>query len=75
MVKTCLKAGLVARTNHSLRATAATALFKANVLEKVIQERTGHHSIDALRLYERSNDVQHGAASRILALGKEVEYQ
>ena len=69
-----LKAGLEARRNHSLRATAATTLFKANVPKKVIQERTGHRSIDALRLYERSNEDQYGAASRILALGKEVEY-
>ena len=39
MVKNmCLKASLEARTNHSLRATAATALFKANVPEKIIQE-------------------------------------
>ena len=42
MVKNmCVKAGLETRTNHSLRATAATALFKADVPEKVIQERTG----------------------------------
>jgi integrase len=35
-------------TNHSLRATGATRLFEANVPEKLIQERTGHRSIDAL---------------------------
>ena len=72
MVKNmCLKAGLEARANHSLR---ATALFKANVQEKVIQEQTDHRSIDALRLCKRSDEVQHSASSRIFALGKDVEY-
>ena len=76
MVKNvCVKAGLETRTNHSLRATAATALFKADVPEKVIQERTGHRSLDALLKYERSTERQHGAASKILAIRKEVDYQ
>ena len=61
--------------NHSLCATAATALFKADVPEKVIQERTGHRSLDALRKYERSTERQHGAASKILAIRNEVDYQ
>ena len=61
--------------NHSLRATAATVLFKANVPEKVIQERTGHRSLDALRKYERSTERQHDAASKILAIRNEVDYQ
>ena len=66
------QAGLETRTNHSLRATAATALFQADVPEKVIQERTGHRSLDALRKYERSTERQHGAASKIR---NEVDYQ
>ena len=76
MVKSmCEKAGLMIRTNHSLRATAATALLKANVPEKVIQERTGHRSADALKQYGRSTKRQHGAASMILAVSREVDYQ
>ena len=69
----CVKAGLETRTNHSLRATAATALF--DIPEKVIHERTGHRSLDALRKYERSTERQHGVASKILAIRKEVDYQ
>ena len=76
MVKSmCGKAGLKIRTNHSLRTTAATALFKANVPEKVIQERTGHRSVDALRQYKHSTERQHSAASTILAVSREVDYQ
>ena len=40
-------------TNHSLRATGATALFDAGVPESLIQKRTGHRSLDALCTYER----------------------
>ena len=35
-------------TNHSLRATGATALFDANVPEAIIQKRSGHSSTKAL---------------------------
>ena len=40
-------------TNHSLRAIEATLLFDAGVPEMIIQKRTGHKSLDALRTYER----------------------
>lgn len=36
------------KTNHSLRATGATALSKAGVPEKIIQKTTGHRSLEAL---------------------------
>ncbi len=39
------------KTNHSLRATGATELYTAEVPEKIIEERTGHRSIEGLRLY------------------------
>ena len=39
-------------TNHSLRATGATVLFDAGVPESLIKKRTGHKSIDALRVYD-----------------------
>ena len=32
------------KTNHSLRATGTTAMFNANVPEKIIREVTGHTS-------------------------------
>ena len=38
------------KTNHSLRATGATELYKAEVPEKIIQERTGHCSLECLRM-------------------------
>ena len=42
------------KTNHSLRAYAATELFQAGVSEKVIQNRSGHRSLEDLRKYERT---------------------
>ena len=36
------------KTNHSLRATGASEMFRAGVLEKIAQERTGHRSVKAL---------------------------
>ena len=53
-------------TNHSLRATGTTALFDAGVQESVIQKRTGHRSLDALRCYERDTPRQQLAVSQIL---------
>ena len=63
----CLNAGVKGnKTNHSLRATGATQLYESGVPEKVIQERTGHRSLEALRVYEHSNDTQHKVASSVL---------
>jgi len=61
--------------NHLQLSVPAKGLFKANVLEKVIQERTGHRPLDALRMYERSTERQHGGASKILAISNKVDYQ
>ncbi|XP_071093222.1 uncharacterized protein [Haliotis cracherodii] len=44
------------KTNHSLRATAATRLYQANVDERMICEITGHKS-EAMRSYKRTSDV------------------
>ena len=35
-------------TNHSLRATGASSLFTASVLEKIIQQRSVHSSLEGL---------------------------
>jgi integrase len=62
------------RSNHSLRATGATELNQAGVPEKIIQQRTGHRSLEALRKYEHISDIQHNAVSNILAADKETSY-
>ena len=55
----CVAAGLSDNySNHSLRAYGATAMFQAGIPEKLIQERTGHRSIDTLRKYERTSESQ-----------------
>ena len=64
----CTTSGIVGnKTNHSLRATSASELFKRGVPEKILQETTGHRSLEALRIYERSSEGQHKVASTILA--------
>ena len=64
--KMCEEAGLEHCTNHSLRATGATDLFKANIQEHVIQSRTGHLSLKALRTYERVTEDQQKEACKVL---------
>ena len=54
-------------SNHGLRATSATQMFEMGVPEKIIMERTGHKTLDALRTYERKNDKQHKTVSHILS--------
>ena len=54
-------------TNHSLRAIGATLLFDAGVLEMIIQKRTGHKSLDALRTYERVTPRQELEVAQILS--------
>ena len=39
-------------SNHSLRVTGATGMWEANVPEKLIEEKTGHRSLEALRSSE-----------------------
>lgn len=61
------KAGTSVRyTNHSLRATSATRLFASGIPEKVIQDKTGHHSLAGLRAYERTSVEQEHAATRVV---------
>lgn len=71
MTKMCKDAGIVGpRTSHSLRVTAATSLYEKQVPEKLIQERTGHRSLGALRIYERTSVHQQEAVSRLLVGSK-----
>ena len=62
-------------TNYSLRATGATQLYTAGVPEKIIQERTGHHSVECLRSYECASDKQQHAVSRILSSNTQLNFQ
>ena len=54
-------------TNHSLRATGATLLFDAGVPEMIVQKRTGHKSLDALRTYVRITPRQELEVAQILS--------
>ena len=63
----CTAAGIAGyKTNHSLRATAATRLFHRNVDEQLIMERTGHRSTDGIRSYKRTSEEQQEQISDIL---------
>ena len=69
----CAEACVVTRkTNHSLRATGATALFNACVPEKLIRDVTGHRS-NALHLYEKPTEQQRKHVSHILMNGSELD--
>ena len=79
--KMCERAKIERKSNHSLRATGATEMFAASVPEKLIQSRTGHRSIEALRVYERPSHEQHQAVSNLLtslqpkrSFGDELKY-
>ena len=61
-------------TNHSLRATGATELFRSEAPEKVIQGITGHRSVGALHQYERPGDLQKQAACNILTAASSHSY-
>ena len=55
------------KTNHSLRATGVSSLFQAGVPEKLIQQRSGHLSLDGLRQYQRTTLEQEKDVSGVLA--------
>ena len=64
----CTKAGIYgAFTNHRLRAYGATTLFRSGVTEKLIQQKTGHRSVEALRQYERTFESQLVEMSNIIS--------
>ena len=70
----CDDAGIPRKTNHSLCATGATALFQSNVPENIIQKTTGHRSTSALRMYERISAEQHQAVSRVMMSSKPTSF-
>ena len=72
----CAEAGITGNfTNHSLRAYGATTLFQSGVSEKLIQQRTGHRSTDALRQYERTSESQLVEVSNIMSGEKSDKQQ
>ena len=67
----CKEAGIPGyKTNHSLRATAATRLYASGVDEQLVMERTGHCSIEGIRSYKRTSSEQQQNVSDILSNGK-----
>ena len=63
----CQAAGISGfKTNHSLRATAATRLYQHGVDEQLVMERTGHRSLEGVRNYKRTSNEQREALSDIL---------
>ena len=61
-------------SNHSLRVTGATRMWEANVPEKLIEEKTGYCSLEALKIYEHPLHMQR-AVSGILASSEDTDYQ
>ena len=54
------------RTNHSLRATAASRLYHEGIDEQIIQELTGHRSV-AVREYKRTSNELKRRVSDIIS--------
>ncbi len=57
-------------TNHSLRATATTRLYDAQVDEATIMQRTGHRSTDGVRAYKRTSEKMKELSSNVLNHGQ-----
>ena len=63
----CESAGISGyKTNHSLRVTFATRLFRSGVYKQIIMNVTGHQSIDGVRTYKRMSEQQYQEVSGIL---------
>ena len=56
-------------TNHSLKATAVTRMYNTGVPEKLIAEKSGHKSLKALRVYERTSEFQQKSAGQCIQSG------
>ena len=57
---------MVIFTNHSLRRSCATNLYDNGVPEQVIQETTGHRSVEGIRAYKRTSLAMKRKMSAIL---------
>ena len=74
MVKeVCVKANIPGhKMNHSLRATGIFDLFQAGVPDMIIQDLSGHLSMDGLRQYQRTSE-QEEDVSKVLASGCSIQ--
>ncbi len=71
VARLCENAGIQGyKTNHSLRATAATRLYQSGIDEQLVMERTGHRSLEGVRCYKRTTDMQCEVVSDILNVKK-----
>ncbi len=68
MCKACNIQGY--KTNHSLRAIAATRLYSSGIDEQLVMERTGHRSLEGVRSYKRTSTEQQETVSDILSNAK-----
>ena len=67
-----VEAGLQVRyTNHSLHATAVTRMYNTGVPENLIAEKSGHRSLKALCVYEKTSEDQEKLAGQSIEEGKE----
>ena len=53
-------------SNHSLRASTTTRLYRAGVSEQLITEQTGHRS-NAIDAYRRTSHIQKRDVSRVIS--------
>jgi len=61
------EAHISGKPNHSLHATGTTRMYNHGIPEKTIQVRTGHKSINGLRVYEQPGLEQQREACEALA--------
>ena len=50
-------------------------MYECHVPEKLIKERTGHRSIDALRVYEHESLAQQQAVSSVVASAQYMDFK
>ena len=63
----CEKGGIKGyKTNHSLRVTMTTRLFRSRMDEQLILERMGLRSTDSVRVYKRSSLEQQALVSQVV---------
>jgi integrase len=63
------------KTNHSLRATAATRLYMSGIDEQLVMEQTGHRSTEGIRSYKRTTMEQKEVVSDKLSNTKRQRKQ
>ena len=54
------------QNESSLRSFGVSSMFERDIPEKIIQERSGHRSITALRVYEKTTNQQMIETSQVL---------